>query len=84
MVLVSTFSRPQMQAVLFKVGKMALERFGRELPYSKQVSQGKDWECMDFGEVVVQVMTRESREYYDLESFYAAAEEVRDPATPHR
>mmetsp|Transcript_30503 Transcript_30503/g.78910 ORF Transcript_30503/g.78910 Transcript_30503/m.78910 type:complete len:223 (-) Transcript_30503:67-735(-) len=79
MVLVSTFSRPQMQAVLFKVGKMALERFGRELPYSKQVSQGKDWECMDFGEVVVQVMTRESREYYDLESFYAAAEEVELP-----
>lgn len=79
MVLVSTFSRPQMQAVLFKVGKMALEQFGRELPYSKQGSQGKDWECMDFGEVVVQVMTTESREYYDLESFYAAAEEVELP-----
>jgi ribosomal silencing factor RsfS len=68
-----------MQAMLFKIDKMALERFGKEMPHSKQTSQGKDWECMDFGEVVVQVMTTESRDFYDLEGFYAQAEEVRRP-----
>ena len=82
MVLVSAFSRPQMQAMLFKIGKMALEKYGKELPYSKQTSQGKDWECMDFGEVVVQVMTTESREFYDLEGFYSQAEEVNPHAEP--
>ena len=76
MVLVTTFSRPQMQAMMFKVGKLAQGRFNKPLPYTKQNAQGKEWECMAFGEVVVQVMTAESREFYDLESFYAEAEEV--------
>jgi ribosomal silencing factor RsfS len=31
---------------------------------------------MDFGDVVVHIFTPEQREYYDLESFYGAAEEV--------
>mmetsp|Transcript_37127 Transcript_37127/g.104799 ORF Transcript_37127/g.104799 Transcript_37127/m.104799 type:complete len:219 (-) Transcript_37127:193-849(-) len=79
MVLVTVFSRPQMQAMLFKIGKMALEKYDRALPYTKQTSQGKEWECMDFGEVVVQVMTTEARDFYDLESFYAQAEEVELP-----
>uniref|UniRef100_A0A061SE25 Ribosome-associated protein n=1 Tax=Tetraselmis sp. GSL018 TaxID=582737 RepID=A0A061SE25_9CHLO len=79
MVVITTFSRPQMQAMLFKINKMAQEKFGRQPPYTKQTSQGKEWECMDFGDVVVQVMTRESREYYDIESFYAQAEEIELP-----
>ncbi len=31
---------------------------------------------MDFGDVVLHVFTSEQREFYDLESFYGAAEEV--------
>ena len=31
---------------------------------------------LDFGDVVVHLFTAEQREYYDLESFYGAAEEV--------
>lgn len=34
------------------------------------------WEVLDFGDVVVHVMSAEKREYYDLEGFYGAAEEV--------
>ena len=32
---------------------------------------------LDFGDVVIHLFTAEQREYYDLESFYGAAEEVR-------
>ena len=32
---------------------------------------------LDFGDVVVHVMSEEMRSYYDMESFYDAAEEVR-------
>lgn len=32
---------------------------------------------LDYGDVVVHVMTAEERDYYDIESFYGAAEEVR-------
>lgn len=31
---------------------------------------------LDFGDVVVHIFTPDQREYYDLESFYGAAEEV--------
>ena len=34
------------------------------------------WEVLDYGDVVVHVMTPEQRDFYDLESFYGAAEEV--------
>jgi len=36
-----------------------------------------EWEVLDFGDAVIHVFTAEQREYYDLESFYGAAEEVR-------
>ena len=31
---------------------------------------------LDFGDVVVHVMSEEQRNFYDMESFYGAAEEV--------
>ena len=31
---------------------------------------------LDFGDVVVHVMSEEKRSYYDMESFYGTAEEV--------
>ena len=34
------------------------------------------WEVLDYGDVVVHVLTPEQRDFYDLESFYGAAEEV--------
>ena len=31
---------------------------------------------LDYGDVVVHVLTPDQREFYDLESFYGAAEEI--------
>lgn len=74
MVLVTVFSRPQLNAILAKVEKEAFEVFGRR-PASP--ASGKSaWELLDYGDVVVHVMTADQREYYDLESFYGAADEL--------
>ncbi|KAI3438395.1 hypothetical protein D9Q98_000827 [Chlorella vulgaris] len=71
----TVFSRPQLNAVLGKMTKEAAEVFDRRLSASPQAGPG-GWELLDYGDVVVHVMTADQREYYDLESFYGAAEEV--------
>ena len=76
MLFVTVFSRPQLQAVLGKIEKAALEEYGSK---SAGSTKSSSWELLDFGDVVVHVMTADEREYYDLESFYAAAEEVELP-----
>jgi hypothetical protein len=66
-------SRPQLLAVLGRMEDAAQQDFGR----TKQNSAGSSqWEVLDFGDVVVHVFIAEQREHYDIDSFYAAAEEV--------
>lgn len=51
----------------------ARDKFGRRLEVNPTRSE---WELLDFGDVVAHVMTPQQREFFDLESFYATAEEV--------
>lgn len=74
MVFVTVFSRPQLNAILGKIQKTALEEY--DMRPSATPSAKSSWELLDFGDCVIHVLTAEEREYYDLESFYAAAEEV--------
>lgn len=73
LVICTVMSKPQLMAALARVEKAAAEQFQRarlNLPGSSP------WETLDFGDVVVHVFNGEQRDYYDIESFYAAAEEV--------
>jgi ribosome silencing factor RsfS/YbeB/iojap len=73
MVICSVFSKPQLLAVVARMEDAALQDWDR----TKQNNVGSSpWEVIDFGDVVVHVFTPEQREYYDIESFYAAAEEL--------
>lgn len=74
MVFVTVFSRPQLNAILGKIQKTALEEY--DMRPSSSPSTKSSWELLDFGDCVIHVLTADEREYYDLESFYAAAEEV--------
>jgi ribosome silencing factor RsfS/YbeB/iojap len=74
MVIVTVFSRPQLNAVLGKIEKTAFEEF--DVRPSASPSAKSSWELLDFGDTVIHVLTAGEREYYDLESFYAAADEV--------
>ena len=72
-VLATVRSRPQLLAAQYRCDEAAAA-VGRERTEGKP---GKtEWEMLDYGDVVVSVMTGRQREFYDLESFYGQAEEV--------
>ena len=80
MVLCTVYSRPQLGAVLAKAESAAAgERFGRDLGGARGAGRSP-WEVLDFGDVVMHCFTPDQREFYDLEGFYGAAEEVELPA----
>jgi ribosome-associated protein len=75
MVFVTIFSKPQLNAIVDKLEKEA-HKLGRtaHLPGGRSA-----WEILDLGDIIVHVLSAEMREYYSLESFYGAAEEVELP-----
>ena len=79
LVLVTVFSRPQLGAVLAKAEAAgAAQPHGRDL--GGQANPGRSaWECLDFGDVVLHVLTPAQREFYDIDGFYGAAAEVPVP-----
>ena len=73
MVIVTIFSRPQLNAIVSKLEDEAEKEFGRTVTAPSGRSA---WEVIDLGDIVVHVLSGEMREYYDLESFYGISEEV--------
>ena len=51
-----------------------VEDYGREIKWEGNPDSG--WILMDYGEVLVNVMTESAREYYDLESLWANGEPI--------
>jgi len=76
MIFCTVFSKPQLLAALARVEKAAVEQFQRD---RMNTPGSSPWECLDYGDVVLHIMTPEQREYYDIENFYAAAQEVELP-----
>ena len=37
------------------------------------------WHCVDFGDVVVHIMTPDQREYYDLDTLYSRGQAIDVP-----
>lgn len=71
----AVMSKPQLLAVLSRMEDAAAEH-GLEKQNSAGSSQ---WEVLDFGSIVCHVFTADQREYYNLDDFYALAEEVELP-----
>ena len=74
MVFGSVFSKPQLLAALAKVEQMSLQDF-TDRERSNNPGQSP-WECLDYGDVLVHVMSQDQRAFYDIESFYTMAEVV--------
>jgi ribosomal silencing factor RsfS len=66
-------SKPQLLAVLSRIEDAAAEHGLQKQNSNVGSSQ---WELLDFGSIVCHVFTAEQREFYNLDDFYALAEEV--------
>ena len=68
-------SRPQNDAIAAAISDDARDLFGREPSHVEGGADG-GWTCLDFGDVIVNVMTPASREFYDIDALWAKAEQV--------
>ncbi len=76
MIIVTATSRMHLRGVSHKVLE-ALKEDDRLYPRNSKHSKDEDqWILMDCGSLVVQIMTAEAREYYDLESVWFQADVV--------
>ena len=51
------------------------EKFGIE-PISREGKQGFSWVLLDYGDIIVHIFDRETRDYYNLEKLWDDAEEI--------
>ena len=67
-----TSSRPMMQAVAGSVEDMMLEKYDRPIKWQGNLDSG--WILLDYGEVIINIMTEQAREFYDLEDHWSNGE----------
>lgn len=74
----SVFSRPQTDAVKKKVAEKAqTPEWNRERVCEREdEAKSAGWHCLDYGDVIVHVMTPDQRQYYDLDGLYSKGESV--------
>ena len=68
-------SRPQCNAVAAAVVDDAKELFSR-VPNHVEGGADGGWTCIDFGDVIVNVMTPQAREFYNIDEIWRVAETV--------
>ncbi|MEH6345118.1 MAG: ribosome silencing factor [Bermanella sp.] len=72
MIIATGTSSRHAQALAENVSEKA--KAAGEMPLGSEGRGDSDWVLIDLGDVVVHVMTAQSREYYDLESLWSGAE----------
>jgi ribosome-associated protein len=75
-VICSGLSDVQVRAIARSVEDRLEEDLGR-LPLRREGQSAGSWLLLDYGEVIVHVLTPSEREYYDLESFWGHGEQLR-------
>ena len=69
-------SEPQLRAIAGFIERQAREKFGVHTAFNTENSEG-GWILLDFGNVIVHVMTPEMRSRYDLEGLWGDTEKLR-------
>ena len=75
-VICSGLSDVQVRAIARSVEER-LEQDLARLPLRREGQDAGSWLLLDYGEVIVHVLTPSERQYYDLESFWGHGEQVR-------
>ena len=69
-VIATGFSDVQVRAIARSVEDKIEEESGGRLPLRKEGQKEGRWVLLDYGELIVHVLTPAERRYYDLESFW--------------
>jgi ribosome-associated protein len=75
-VICSGLSDVQVRAIARSVEDRLEEEAGR-MPLRREGQSEGHWVLLDYGELIVHVLTPQERSYYDLESFWGHGEQVR-------
>jgi ribosome-associated protein len=78
LLIVTGFSRAQLRAISESVQEKIKETYGL-LPMSTEGLSHGDWVLVDYGDVIVHVMSPDGREFYNLEAFWGHGELVSLP-----
>ena len=71
----SGLSTVQVKAIATSVADR-LEEEAQRLPLRKEGLHAGQWVLLDYGDVIVQVLTPDERSYYDLEAFWGHGETI--------
>jgi ribosome-associated protein len=80
-VICSGLSDVQVRAIARSVEE-ALESQAGRLPLRREGQTEGRWVLLDYGEVIVHVLTPQERSFYDLESFWGHGEQIRYTSPP--
>ncbi|XP_050370846.1 protein Iojap, chloroplastic [Argentina anserina] len=75
-IIVTAFSRPQINAIGTKMRDMAEKKYGK-IPTGD--AKPNSWTLLDFGDVVIHIFLPPQRAFYNLEEFYGNATPVELP-----
>ncbi len=73
LLIVTGFSRAQLRAISESVQEKVKETYGL-LPMSTEGASHGDWVLVDYGDVIVHIMSPDGREFYNLEAFWGHGE----------
>lgn len=73
--IVTGYSRAQLRAIAESIQDKVKEQYHR-LPMSTEGAGKGSWVLVDYGDVIVHIMSPDDREFYNLEAFWSHGEVV--------
>lgn len=74
-VMVTGFSRPQVRAICDSIEDKLEKEFDTRPLRTEGKNEG-NWVLLDYGAIIVHIMLPQERDYYNLEAFWAHAENI--------
>jgi ribosome-associated protein len=79
-VMVTGYSRPQVRAIAGAIADQ-VEQEWQQRPLRTEGQAEGNWLLLDYGDVIVHIMSPKEREFYNLEAFWGHAERIDLPTS---
>lgn len=77
-IIANATSKRHVKALADKLGAMTKE--AGLMPLGREGDKDSDWTLVDLGRIIVHIMTKEAREFYDLEGLWSSPEALQNLA----